>query len=113
MSELLIFPVFHSRNLRGRKLNRITCDTVHVLQVTTKVTALSKSFLAEGALERPEPCMLPEVIAQVAALFEDTPTVRIAALKVQFDSLCLRVLHPNGLMPLLRDALEGFMFGSS
>lgn len=86
---------------------------MHVLQVAAQVAALGEGLLAEGALEGAEACMLAEVVPQVATLLEDTAAVRIPALEVELHSLSLWVLHADGLVPLLRDTLEGLVLTSS
>lgn len=57
--------------------------------------------------------MLSEVVSQVAAFLEDASTLRVLALEVELDALRLRVLHPDGLVPLPRDALEGLVLAST
>ena len=88
-------------------------NTMDILKMSSKVTALSESLLAKGALERSHACVLTEMVTQVAALLEDAPALRVLALEVKFDSLSFRVFNSDGLMPLLRNALEGFMLVSS
>lgn len=57
--------------------------------------------------------MLAEVVPQVAAFLEDTATVWVAALEVKLYTLSFWVLHADRLVPLLRDALEGFVLGAA
>lgn len=57
--------------------------------------------------------MLSEVVSQVAAFLEDASTLRVLALEVKLDALRLRVLHPDGLVPLPRNALEGLVLAST
>ncbi len=80
---------------------------MHVLKVPSQVAALGECLLAEGALEGSLASVLPEVVAQVAALFEDTATSRVFAFEVQFHTLCLRILNTNSLVPLFRNSIEG------
>ena len=49
--------------------------------MTTKVAALGESFSAPRTLEWPLPCMLPEVVTEVAAFLE----YAIATLKLAFE----------------------------
>lgn len=88
-------------------------DAVNILQVSAQIARLSEGFLAEGALERSQSCVLSEVISEIAAFLEDATTLRISAFKVKLDSLGFWVFHPNRLVPLLRDAFEGLMLASS
>jgi hypothetical protein len=78
-----------------------------------KVSTLSKSFLAEWALERPQSSVLTEMISKVTAFLEYTSTMRIFALKVKLNPLSFWILDSNCLMPLLRNPLKCFMFVSS
>ena len=79
----------------------------------SKVTTLGKSFLTEWALKRPQTGVFSEVVTQVAALLEHTSAMRITALEVKFDSLCLGVLDSDGLVPLFGYALECLVLRSS
>jgi hypothetical protein len=88
----------------------VTRDIVNIFKMSTEISTLCESFLAEGAFEGSQSRMLSEVISQVAALLEDAATVRIPTLEVKFDSLSLRVFYPYSLVPLLRDALECLVF---
>lgn len=54
--------------------------------------------------------MLPKVISKIAAFFENTSAVRVSTFEVQFNSLSVRVLDTNSLMPLFRDPFESFVF---
>lgn len=94
-------------------MHALSGDSVHILQVTAQVTALGKSFLAEGALEGTQACVLAEVIAQIAALLENAATLGVLALEVQLHALSLGVLHADSLMPLFGNALKSFVFVSS
>lgn len=88
----------------------ISGNTMHILEVAAQVTTLGESLLAEGAFERAETCVLPEVISKVAALLEYASTLRVLALKVQLYSLCLWVLDSDSLVPLLGYPFKGLMF---
>ena len=81
--------------------------------MSTKVSALCKGLLTVWALEGSLPGMLPKVVSQITTFLEDTSTVWVFALEVQFDPLCLRILDSYSLMPLLRDAIKGLMLASS
>lgn len=81
--------------------------------MSAEVSTLSEGFLTERTLERAKPCVLPEVVPQVATFLEHASTVRILAFEVEFDSLGLWVLYADCLMPLFRDAFKGLMFVSS
>lgn len=104
--SLHLLVILHSLNL-------ISGDIVHVFQMSTKVTTLCECFLAVGTLKRTLSCMFSEMVPQIAALFENTLTVRVFALEIQLHSLSFRILHSNGLMPLFRYAFEGFVLASS
>ena len=78
--------------------------------MSSEVSTLGESFLAEWTFERTQTRMLSEVIPQIAALFENTGTVRIPTLKIELDSLSFRVLDPDSLVPLFRYAFESLMF---
>lgn len=82
---------------------------MYILQVPSKISTLGESFLTEGALERPEACVLSKVVPQVAGLLKDTSTLRVLAFKIELDPLCVRILNSDGLVPLFWDALESFM----
>jgi hypothetical protein len=84
---------------------------MYVLQVSAQVSALGECLLTEGTFEGPLASMLPEVVSQVATLFEDTPASRVLAFEVQFHSLSFRILNANGLVPLFRNSIKGFWPG--
>ena len=104
------FLLSHALDLRVRQfvVNFFARSIVHVLHMAAKVAALSERLVALGALERPHPGMLPEVVPQIAALLEDTVTAFVLTLEEQFDALCLRITHLNRFVPRVRDTGEGF-----
>ena len=57
--------------------------------------------------------MLSEVVSQVAAFLEDAAALRVLAFEVKLHALCLRVLDPDGLVPLPRDSLESLVLASA
>jgi hypothetical protein len=57
--------------------------------------------------------MFSKVIPQVATLFEHATTTWVLTFEVEFDSLCLRIFHSYGLVPLFRDAFESLVLISS
>ena len=50
--------------------------------------------------------MLAEVVAQVAALLEDTFAATVHALEIEFDALRHLVFDLDGLVPLAGNAFE-------
>lgn len=83
---------------------------MHVLKMTSQISTLSKSFLAERAFKRTETCVFSKMVSQVAALLKGTATVRILAFEIELHSLGVRVLNSNCLMPLFRYALKSLVF---
>lgn len=57
-------------------------DTVNILQVAAEIATLSKSLHAFRAGEWALAGMFAEVVAQIAALFEDGTTVRVATFEI-------------------------------
>jgi hypothetical protein len=74
--------------------------------MSSQVSTLREIFVAELAGERSLAGVLPEVVSEIAWLFEHAPALRIHALEVQLLSLGLRVLDLDGLVPVRRNALE-------
>lgn len=74
--------------------------------MTTQVATLCERFVTE--LTRKWPCtrVLPKVVPQITAFLEHASAARVLALEEELDSLRLRVLLSNRLVPLLGDALE-------
>lgn len=85
---------------------------MHILQMSAKVATLSEGLQAEGAFEGPHTCVLPEVVPKIAAFFENTATSLVFAFEVELDSLSFWILNSDGLVPLLWNTIEGFMFAS-
>lgn len=73
---------------------------MHILEVPSQVATLGEGLLAIAAQERPLTGMLSKVVSQVAALLEHTPAVRVHALEIQLNSLCLRVSNLNRFVPV-------------
>jgi hypothetical protein len=82
---------------------------MYIFKMSPQVPALSECFLTEGALKGSHSSMFSEMIPQITAFLEDRATTIVLALKVEFDSLCLRILDSYCLMPRLRNALKGLM----
>ena len=83
-----------------------TWNLVDILEMSSQVSTLCESFVAEGAREWSLTGVLSEVIPQVATLFENTVAPRILALEEKLHSLRVRVLHLDSLVPLLGNARE-------
>ena len=83
-------------------------DLVDILEVAPQVAALSESLVAHGAGEGPLTGVLAEVVPQVAALLENTLAASMLALEVELDALSCQVFHLDSLVPVARNALEGF-----
>ena len=79
---------------------------VHLLQVAAQIATLRKVLSAMLALEWSLTSVLPEVVPQIARLFEDTPAIRVHALKVQLLPLGIWVFHLDGLVPIRGDSFE-------
>lgn len=84
-----------------------TWNLVDILEMSSQVSTLCESFVAEGAGEWSLSSVLSEVIPQVATLLENTVAPWILALKEKLHSLSVRVLHLDRLVPLLRDSRKG------
>lgn len=87
--------------------NFIAGHLVHVLQVTTQIATLREGLLALGAREGPLPRMLAEMVAQVAALLEDRAAACVTTAEIQLHAHRFRIPHLDGLVPRVRNALEG------
>ena len=103
------FLLSHDLDLGVRQfvVNFFAGGIVHVLHMAAEVAALSERLVALGALERPHPGVLPEVVPQIAALLEDAVAAFVLALEEQFDTLCLRITHLNRFVPRVRDPRKG------
>lgn len=66
-----------------------------------------KSLPAFRACEWALAGMFAEVVAQIAALFEDLTTVRVATFEINFTTLGVMVPHLDNLRPRLRNTLKG------
>lgn len=88
--------------------NTFSRNSVHILQVATQVSALSKSFPAFWTGERSLSCVFSKVITQVATLFKDWATATMSTLKVKLYTHRLRVTDLYGLVPAAWDTLECF-----
>lgn len=77
-----------------------------VLQMPAKVSALGESLLAFRAAEGSQTSMLSEVVAEIAALLEGAGTAWILTLKKELNSLSVRVLDLDGLVPFLRNSFK-------
>ena len=95
-----------------RKPELISGYSMHVFEVTTEVSTLCECFLAVGALEWALSSVFSEVVPQIAAFLESTAAAIILALEVQLDSLCVRVLHLDGLVPGLWNSFKCFVLHS-
>ena len=80
---------------------------VHIFEVSTKITALGESLVAEGASEWSLAGVLSEVVSQITAFLENTVTSGILAFEEQLNALCVLVLHFNCLMPLHWNTSKG------
>ena len=79
---------------------------VNVLHMPSQIATLSEGLSAPRTLEGSLASVLPEMVAQVAALFENTVAPLELAFEVQFESLSLPVLHLDGLVPVVWNARE-------
>ena len=77
-----------------------------ILQVAAKISALCKGLVTLRAAERTQARMFAEMIAQVAAFLEGAVTSFIATLEEKLDAMCVRILHPDCLVPFVRDSFE-------
>ena len=90
----------------------VSGNFVHIFEVTPKIATLGERFLAQCTRKWSLPCVLSEVISQIAALLEHTFTPWVSAFEIKFDALCVQVLHLNGFMPLFRDSWESLGFNA-
>ena len=79
---------------------------MYILQVSSEISTLRKSFTAEGTCKWPLSRMLSKVVSQIARLLEHRSAVSVHAFKVQLDPLSIWISHFNGLMPLSWNALK-------
>lgn len=86
---------------------------MHVFKMTSQVSTLGESLVAEWTLEGSHTSMLSKVVSKITAFFENTSAVRISALEIQLDSLCFRVLNTYSLMPLFWNSFKCFVFGAA
>lgn len=94
-------------------MDAVPRNAMDVFEMAAQVATLSEGFLAEGALERPKTRVLPEVVSQVAALLKDASTRGVSAFEIELNSLGLRVLDSDRLVPLFGDPFESLMLVSS
>lgn len=94
-------------------MDALSRNSVHILQMTSQISTLCECFLAERTFEWAQAGMLAEVVPQITTLLEYTAALRVLALEVQLDPLSFRVLHPDGLVPLLRNTFKCFVLVSS
>jgi hypothetical protein len=71
-----------------------------IFEVPPQVATLSECLLAIAAQERPLTSMFSEMVPQVAAFFKHTTTLRVHALKIQLNPLCLGVSNLDSLVPV-------------
>ena len=86
---------------------------MHIFEVTAQVSTLGEGLLAEGTDVRSVPCVLPEVVPQVAALLKDTLASGVLAFKIQLYALCSQIFDLDCLMPLSWKVSESFRFDAS
>lgn len=67
--------------------------------MAAEIAALSKGLQAFRACEWALTGMFAEVVTQIAALFENRTTVRVATFEVKFNPHCVRVPHLDSLVP--------------
>jgi hypothetical protein len=91
------------------ELDLISGNSMHILEVTTEVSTLCKCFLAVGALKWALSSVFSEVVPQIAALLKGATAAVILALEVQLDSLSVRVLDLDGLVPGLWNSFKCFV----
>lgn len=72
-----------------------------IFQMTTQISALSKSFLALRARKWSLASVLTEMIPQVATFFEYGATTTMTTLKVQFDSHRIAISYFYSLVPMV------------
>lgn len=85
---------------------RVSGESMHVLEVAAEIATLGECFVAARTRKWPLSRVFAEVVAQVAAFLESGVATWVAALEVELDTLRLWVFDSNGLVPLLRDAVE-------
>ena len=74
--------------------------------MSTQISALCESLVAFGATERSESRMLSKMVSQVAALLECGIASLVLALKVEFDSVGVRILHLDRLVPFIGNSFK-------
>ena len=74
--------------------------------MAAKISTLCEVLFAHITLVRSLHGMLAEVVAQVAALLEDTFAATVHALEIEFDALRHLVFDLDGLVPLAGNAFE-------
>ena len=79
---------------------------MHVLKMAPKVATLSEELPADVTLVWSLHCVLPEMVAKIAALAEYRLAALILASEVQFSTFGLPVVDLDRLMPLFGDTLE-------
>ena len=83
-------------------------NSMHVFEVSAQVATLCKGFVALWAAKRPETSMLTEMVTQVATLLECRSATRVLALKEKLNTLRMRILDLDRLVPFFWNALEMF-----
>jgi hypothetical protein len=73
---------------------------VNVFEMSAQIATLCESFMAFWTAEGSQACVLPEMVAQVAALLECAGTSRELALEEELDTLSMRVFNFDSLVPL-------------
>ena len=76
-----------------------------------QVATLSEELPTEGALVGSNSRVLAEMVPQVAALAEDGVAPGVLAAKVELGALGIFVEHADGLVPLVRNAIEPLLGG--
>lgn len=84
---------------------------MHILEVTTKVTALRECLPAFWACKRSLTRVLSKVVTKVTAFLKNRATATMSALKVQFYSHGFRVAHLDSLMPVAGNTLKCLWLG--
>lgn len=63
-------------------MNAFPRYSMHIFQVSAKVTALCKGLLTKWTLEWSQASVLSEMISQIAALLKDASTIGVFALEI-------------------------------
>lgn len=86
---------------------------MHIFEVAAQVSTLGEGLLAEGTDVRSLPCMLSEVVPQVAALLKDTFASGVLAFKIELYALCSQIFYLDCLMPVFWKVSESFRLYAS